>query len=142
MTNPTPTPGKDPEPRSYNLLEPSKHDLVEQDGQPRQARYRVIYDDGSIGEVVQVLFKDGPVVRSCLLEAWPAMQAELAARDQARNVGQQRRLRLKATVEGLVGADIETLAPAQLLVLLRLALWHQGIINDQGVVRPLDEWFR
>lgn len=71
-----------PEAVSHHLLEPDIFFLVEADGQPRPARFRTVYEDGTEGETIHVLYwqnnpkelPPGGEVRSALKEDYPAVQ--------------------------------------------------------------------
>lgn len=121
----------------YRLLD-DVTDLVRADGMPRQSR--AIDQDGS--ESVHVVFRDGDVVRSCLLADWPAEQAVLAAHEAARQAAAQLRQRVLSAAQSAVGVPVDQLTVQQRNALIVLLLRMAGALDHDGKVRPLSEWAR
>lgn len=118
------------QPLSHNLIDPTLHEAVAQDHQPREARYRTTYDDGSAGETTHMLFWDGGRVRSVLLADWPAEQAAVGAKEQARQQQAARHAALRASVAGK-RVDALTLPELRALVEILAA----GLLDAEGRVR-------
>lgn len=60
-----------PEAISHHCLEPENHLLVQEDHQPRETRYRTVYDDDTEGETIHMLYWHDGEVLSMPIEAWP-----------------------------------------------------------------------
>lgn len=116
------------------LLAQTIADLVRADGEPRACAA----DD----DTQHMLFRDGGMVRSCLLEDWPAMQRELAAKEQARQDALALRAAVRDRLTGTAGVKIDDLTVGQLRVLLAYLLWKEGAIAKDGTVKPIDTWGR
>jgi hypothetical protein len=124
----------------------SIHTAVERDGLPRVAAY----DDG----IDRVLFLDGEIVRSVEASAWidalptdptPAESvAAIAAREAERGNRQAaallRRQRAHDLAQSAVGVEVGALTPRQVEALLGLLLLRAGALDDDLLVRPLEEW--
>lgn len=109
-------------------------DLVAQDGVARQATA----DDGGI----HMLFRDGALVRSCLVADWPAEQLVLAAHEQERLDAAALRTRVLAVAQSAVGVAADQLTAVQLRALFMIVLWRSGALDKNGVVQPLAQWVR
>jgi hypothetical protein len=114
------------------LLPQSIADLVAADGVARQATA----DDGT----THMLFRDGPLVRSCLVADWPAEQLVLAAHEQARQEALALRQRVLTIAQSAVGTQIDLLTAVQVRALIAVLLWKGGALDKAGVVKPLTDW--
>jgi hypothetical protein len=114
------------------LLPQSIADLVAQDGIARQATA----DDST----VHMLFRDGLVVRSCLLADWPAEQLVLAAHEQERTDAAALRTQVLTVAQSAVGVAADQLTAVQLRALFMVVLWKAGALNKNGIVQPLASW--
>lgn len=103
-----------PEAVSHHLLDPTLHALVLIDQQPREARYRTVYDDGSEGETTHMLYWEDGEVRSMPVEEYPATRSRAVA----------------LAFDALIGRKVEEL-PAAAVEFLRMI----GAVDQDGAVR-------
>lgn len=108
---------------------PALREAVLSDGQPREAQD----SDGN----VLMLYRDGDLVRSCLLADWPAELAALNARTTERV---QLRQAVRSRLDSTVGVRIDDLLVGQLRALLAFLLWERGALDAEMKVKPLDQW--
>jgi hypothetical protein len=108
------------------LLSQAIADQVAIDQQPRQATA----DDGS----VHMLFLDGGVVRSVLLNDWPAEQLALAARDAVRIKRQALRVALRSAAQAHAGKRAGQLTLPELRDLVLILLEERGLLDEDGKV--------
>lgn len=108
------------------LLDYTIHEAVERDGQPRVGDY----DDGT----QQMLFKDGDLVRSVELAAWPAEQQALAQRESARTKRSALRASLRTAAAAHRGKDARALTLPELRDLVLVLLEERGLLDDDGRV--------
>ncbi len=116
------------------LLPQSIADLVAADGVARQATA----DDNT----EHMLFRDGALVRSCLLADWPAEQLVLAAHEQERQDATALKTRVLTIAQSAVGVAADQLTAVQLRALFLITLWKEDALDKNGAVRPLNEWVR
>lgn len=103
------------------LLDPTIHDAVEADHQPREAAY----DDGS----TRMLYWNGTNVRSVPVAEWPgAAQAEIA--EGEKRAAQRAQLRQDALA--LVGRQANQMTLPELRALFLLYLERDGLIDSDG----------
>jgi hypothetical protein len=70
-----------------------------------------------------------------------AALAELPAKRAAREAKiAARRTRLRGLAQGAVGKDAAQLTPNELRAILALLLVRFEVLDDDGAVRPLEEW--
>lgn len=112
-----------PNAKSHHCLEPETHVLVLIDHQPREARYRTVWDDGSESETIHVLYWEpgpkeaqGGEVRSMPAEEYPAVQPLTLGEPP--------------TFAALIGTDAATL-PSDAADFLR----QIGAVDTQGKAR-------
>lgn len=127
-------------PKSHHLDDLEAHVLVLIDGQPREASYTTVYDDGTRGATVHVLYyqknpKDaadplaqtGGEVRSMPLEEWKKPMQPIALPPEVEPI----------TFDSLIGADASAL-PEEAAELLRAF----GGVDAEGKVLPVKAWAR
>lgn len=116
-------------PISYTLLEPDKYDAVAQDHQPREARYRVTYDDGTTAEEPQMLYWNGANVRSATMAEWGSTaQAEIAEG----NKRTAQRAQFQADARAHVGKKAKQLTLPEIRDLFLLYLERDGFVDSDG----------
>lgn len=54
----------------HNLIDEDIHRAVAADGQPREAEYTTLYDDGTTGTTTHMLYLEEGEVRSCPIAEW------------------------------------------------------------------------
>lgn len=123
--------------RYYRLLD-DLADAVRADGLPREVR--AVDQDGA--ESIHMLFRDGDVVRSCLLADWPAEQTVLAAKEAERTQAAVLRQQIRDRLAGLAGKRIDDLLVGDLKTLLLYLVWREGGIDRDLKVKPIDTWGR
>lgn len=66
------------QPVQHKLIDEDIHRAVAGDGQPREAEYTTLYNDGSTGITRHMLYKDkkSGEVRSCPIEDWPPLEIQ------------------------------------------------------------------
>ena len=109
-------------------------EAVLSDHQPRQATA----GDGTI----HMLYWDAPRVRSCLLADWPAAQAELAQKAQAKQDAAALRQRVVNVAQSAAGVSVDQLTAPQVRSLVALLLWKAGALDNEEKVKPIGEWVR
>lgn len=111
-------------------------ELVALDGVPRQATA----DDGS----EHMLYRDGGIVKSVLLQDWPAVETALAeaeaARQQAADDAAALRSQILTLAQSAVGVSLGQLTAGQRNALIAGLLWRMGALTPDLHVRPLAEW--
>jgi hypothetical protein len=101
-------------------------ELVETDGVPREATA----DDGS----QHMLFRDGHLIRSCLLADWPAEQAALAAKEAQRTKRAATQATLRAALTPIAGKKPQQWSVAELRDLVAVLLDQAGMLDADGAV--------
>ncbi len=91
-------------------------DLVEADGIPREA------DDLNDSGTRHMLYRDGEIVHSCLIEEWASVEADLAIKEQARQKREQMRADLRSALAPLKGKRPPQWGIADLRALLAVLL--------------------
>jgi hypothetical protein len=114
------------------LLPQSIADLVAQDGVARQATAN--------DNTVHMLFRDGTLVRSCLIQDWPAEQLVLATHEQERQDATALRAQVITIAQTAVGTRVDLLTAVQVRALIAVLLWKGGALDKSGVVQPLASW--
>lgn len=119
--------------KSHHLNNAEAHVLVAIDQQPREASYTTVYDDGTRGASVHVLYYEKNPdkaegkgeVRSIPYEEWLKPTQPIVLPPAATPI----------TVDDLIGVDASTL-PEEAGELLRAF----GGISKEGTVLPLEKW--
>lgn len=114
------------------LLPQSTADLVREDGTPRVCDA----DDGT----QHMLYRDGGMVRSCLLGDWPAAQQDLAAKQQAAIDAAALRQTIRDRLTGMAGKRVDDVTVGELKTLLLYLVWREGGIAKDLTVKPIGEW--
>lgn len=91
--------------------------------------------DRDIPDVTHMLFLDGGVVRSCLVEEWGAEQVALAAKDAERTKKEQMRGSLRAALVPLKGKKPAQWGLPEIRDLLAVLLEEKGLLDGDGAVR-------
>src|SRR5262245_61834063 len=123
-----------PQPISHMLLDPSIHEAVAADGQPRSARYLTTYDAGSTAETVQKLYRDGNAVRSVPIEAWPTEEQALAARDAERQKHAALNQQLRTAAAAQRGKDARQLTFPEMRDIMALWMDERGLLDADGKI--------
>ena len=120
---------------SNHALDPTIHDAVEQDGIPRDGRYRTEYDDGSQAETIHMLYRDGGMVRSVPIEGWSAEQQALAARDADRTKHEAMNASLRSAAATHKGKQATLLTFPEMRDFLALLMDERGLLDSDGKVK-------
>ena len=119
----------------YVLTDPQIARDVMADGQPREGRYTTVYDDGSTGETIHMLYRDGEVVRSVPIADWPAEQQAQAARDAERQKHQTMNAGLKTAANAHRGKAAALLTFPEIRDIMALWMDERGLLDADGKIK-------
>lgn len=109
-------------------------DLVAADGVAREA------DDLNGSGTRHMLFRnEHGFAQSCLVEDWVSVQADLAAKEQARQKRAQAQAALRASLVPIVGKRAGQWSVAEMRDLLAVVLDALGLLDDDQAVRLPEE---
>jgi len=124
-----------PQPVQHTLLEPGVALSVTADGQPREGRYATVYDDGSTGETIHMLYRNGEVVQSVPIADWPAEQQAQAARDAERQKHQTMNAGLKTAANAHRGKAATQLTFPEIRDIMALWMDERGLLDADGKIK-------
>lgn len=121
---------------SNHIVDQNLHRAVIADHQPREAEHVTKYDDGTEGRSVRMLYwytKDKTTnygeVRSCTLEDWPAVQADMMGDALVAGKQEQTEAKIFEAAAPLVGKPISNISAPELNALLEVVIYALGGID-------------